>query len=79
MIKAGQELFGFGEAKDCSQCLNNGLGNNKNTAFWEVPMTTALEYLKANPVFHIATVDGTKARVRPFGFVMKKNGVVFLH
>ncbi|MCG6535095.1 MAG: pyridoxamine 5'-phosphate oxidase family protein [Syntrophales bacterium LBB04] len=40
-------------------------------------MTTALEYLKANPVFHIATVDGTKARVRPFGFVMKRNGALY--
>ena len=39
-------------------------------------MTTALEYLKANPVFHIATVDGTKARVRPFGFSMKRNGAL---
>jgi uncharacterized pyridoxamine 5'-phosphate oxidase family protein len=40
-------------------------------------MTTALEYLKANPVFHIATVDGTKARVRPFCFVMKRNGALY--
>jgi len=50
---------------------------NKNTAFREVLMTTALEYLKANPVFHIATVDGTKARVRPFGFSMKRNGALY--
>jgi uncharacterized pyridoxamine 5'-phosphate oxidase family protein len=40
-------------------------------------MTTALEYLKTNPVFHIATVDGTQARVRPFGFVMKRNGALY--
>jgi uncharacterized pyridoxamine 5'-phosphate oxidase family protein len=40
-------------------------------------MTTALEYLKANPVFHIATVDGTKARVRPFGFSMKRNSALY--
>jgi uncharacterized pyridoxamine 5'-phosphate oxidase family protein len=40
-------------------------------------MTTALEYLKANPVFHIATIDGTKARVRPFGFIMKRNGALY--
>ena len=40
-------------------------------------MTTAFEYLKANPVFHIATVDGSKARVRPFGFVMKRNGALY--
>ena len=50
---------------------------NKNTAFQEVTMTTAFEYLKANPVFHIATVDGTKARVRPFGFSMKRNGALY--
>ena len=49
---------------------------NKNT-IQEVRMTTALEYLKANPVFHIATVDGTKARVRPFGFSMKRNGALY--
>jgi uncharacterized pyridoxamine 5'-phosphate oxidase family protein len=36
-------------------------------------MLTAFEYLKANPIFHLATVDGTKARVRPFGFCMKRN------
>jgi uncharacterized pyridoxamine 5'-phosphate oxidase family protein len=40
-------------------------------------MTTALEYLKTNPVFHIATVDGTKARVRPFGFSMKRNDKLY--
>jgi uncharacterized pyridoxamine 5'-phosphate oxidase family protein len=40
-------------------------------------MTTALEYLKTNPVFHIATVDGTQARVRPFGFVMKRTGALY--
>jgi uncharacterized pyridoxamine 5'-phosphate oxidase family protein len=40
-------------------------------------MTTAFEYLKVNPVFHIATVDGTKARVRPFGFNMKRNGKLY--
>ena len=50
---------------------------NKNTVFQEVHMTTALEYLKANPVFHIATIDGTKARVRPFGFSMKRNGTLY--
>lgn len=40
-------------------------------------MTTAYEYLKVNPVFHIATVDGTKARVRPFGFSMKRDGKLY--
>jgi uncharacterized pyridoxamine 5'-phosphate oxidase family protein len=38
---------------------------------------TVLEYLKANPVFHLATVDGNKARVRPFGFVMKRHNRLY--
>ena len=41
-------------------------------------MSTAYEFIKANQVFHIATVDGTKARVRPFGFVMKRNDKLYL-
>jgi len=40
-------------------------------------MNTALEFIKANPVFHIATVDGAKARVRPFGFTMKRNNTLY--
>ena len=36
-------------------------------------MNSALEFIKASPVFHIATVDGAKARVRPFSFIMKRN------
>ena len=40
-------------------------------------MNTALEFIKASPVFHIATVDGTKARVRPFGFIMKRNNKLY--
>jgi uncharacterized pyridoxamine 5'-phosphate oxidase family protein len=40
-------------------------------------MNTALEFIKANPVFHIATVDGNKARVRPFGFIMKRNNALY--
>ncbi len=40
-------------------------------------MNTALEFIKANPVFHLATVDGTKARVRPFGFIMKRNNRLY--
>jgi uncharacterized pyridoxamine 5'-phosphate oxidase family protein len=35
-------------------------------------MNTAFEFLKANPVFFLATVNGAEARVRPFGFVMVK-------
>ncbi len=40
-------------------------------------MTTAVEYLKINPVFHIATGDGTKARVRPVGCSMKRNNALY--
>lgn len=40
-------------------------------------MTTAIEYLKANPVFHIATVEDNKARVRPFGFSMARDGALY--
>ncbi len=41
-------------------------------------MNTAFEFLKANPVFHLATVDGTKARVRPFGFTMIRDNKLYL-
>jgi uncharacterized pyridoxamine 5'-phosphate oxidase family protein len=41
-------------------------------------MNTALEFLKANPVFHLATVDGKTARVRPFGFTMKRNNALYM-
>jgi uncharacterized pyridoxamine 5'-phosphate oxidase family protein len=40
-------------------------------------MNTALEYLKANQVFHLGTTDGTKGRVRPFAFVMKRNETIY--
>lgn len=40
-------------------------------------MNTALEFINASPVFHIATVDGVKARVRPFGFIMKRNNTLY--
>jgi len=40
-------------------------------------MDTAYEFIKASPVFHIATVDGSKARVRPFGFMMKWNNTLY--
>ena len=40
-------------------------------------MNTAIEVLKANKVFHIATVDGARARVRPFSFVMKRNNTLY--
>jgi uncharacterized pyridoxamine 5'-phosphate oxidase family protein len=41
-------------------------------------MNSAFEFLKANQVFHLATIDGAKARVRPFGFVMKRNGALYM-
>jgi len=40
-------------------------------------MNTAYEFLKANQVFHLATVDGSKARVRPFGFTMVRNKALY--
>lgn len=40
-------------------------------------MNTAFEFIKASPVFHIATVDGARARVRPFGFIMKRNDKLY--
>jgi len=41
-------------------------------------MSTAYEFLKANPVFHLATVEGNAARVRPFGFAMVYNNKLYL-
>jgi uncharacterized pyridoxamine 5'-phosphate oxidase family protein len=35
-------------------------------------MITALEFIKANPIFHLASIDGDQARVRPFSFIMKR-------
>jgi len=43
----------------------------------EVSMSTAYDFIKANQVFHIATVDGTQPRVRPFGFIMKRNDALY--
>jgi len=40
-------------------------------------MDTAFDFIKANPVFHIATVDGAMAMVRPFGFIMKRNNTLY--
>ena len=40
-------------------------------------MNTAREFIKASPIFHIATVDGAKARVRPFSFIMKRNNKLY--
>jgi uncharacterized pyridoxamine 5'-phosphate oxidase family protein len=41
-------------------------------------MNSAYEYLKANPTFHLATVNGNQARVRPFGFTMVRNNKLYL-
>ena len=41
-------------------------------------MNSALEFLKASQVFHLATVDETQARVRPFGFVMKRDDKLYM-
>ena len=41
-------------------------------------MSTAYEFLKANPVFHLATVEGDAARVRPFGFAMVYNNKLYI-
>ena len=41
-------------------------------------MNTAYEFLKANPVFHLATIDGEQARVRPFGFSMIRNNRLYM-
>ena len=40
-------------------------------------MSTAFEFLKANKVFMVGTSDGTKGRVRPFAFVMKRNNTAY--
>lgn len=37
-------------------------------------MNEVLKFLTDNPTFYIATVDGNKPRVRPFGFVMEYEG-----
>lgn len=39
-------------------------------------METAYDFLKAN-IFHIATVDDGRPRVRPFGFVMKRDNKLY--
>lgn len=41
-------------------------------------MQKVLEFLKNNPVFYYATVDGNEPRVRPFGFFMEYNGRLYI-
>ena len=38
------------------------------------PNEEIMEFLKENPTFYLATVDGYLPRVRPIGFAMWKNG-----
>jgi uncharacterized pyridoxamine 5'-phosphate oxidase family protein len=51
---------------------------HKNIIIEEVWMGNALQFLKASGVFHIATVDGGKGRVRPFAFCMKWNNAFYM-
>ena len=45
-----------------------------NTAGRGETMNEVLQFLKDNPVFYIATVDGDTPKVRPFGFAMEYDG-----
>lgn len=40
-------------------------------------MNEVLEFLKDNPTFYIATIDGDQARVRPFGAVIEYEGKLY--
>ncbi|MEG0178887.1 MAG: pyridoxamine 5'-phosphate oxidase family protein [Oscillospiraceae bacterium] len=40
-------------------------------------MKRILDFLKANPTFYFATVDGYRPRVRPFGFYMQYNDKLY--
>lgn len=40
-------------------------------------MQKVLDFLAANPVFQLATVDGEKARCRPFGFHIVDGGRLY--
>ena len=41
-------------------------------------MNEVLQFLRDNPVFYLATLDGGRPRVRPFGFVMEYGGKLCL-
>lgn len=41
-------------------------------------MKEVLDFLKANPVFFLATVEGDQPRVRPFGAVAEFGGKLYL-
>ncbi len=40
-------------------------------------MQKVLDFLAANPVFQLATVEGDQPRNRPFGFCMAENGKLY--
>lgn len=40
-------------------------------------MKKVVDFLEANPVFQLATVDGDQPRARPFGFHMVDNGRIY--
>jgi uncharacterized pyridoxamine 5'-phosphate oxidase family protein len=40
-------------------------------------MNEVLKFLKDNPTFYLATVDGNIPKVRPFGFVMEFEGKLY--
>lgn len=40
-------------------------------------MDKVLKFLKDNPIFYLATTDGTTPQVRPFGFVMNFEGKLY--
>ncbi len=40
-------------------------------------MEELMQFLKENPVFYFATVEGYLPRVRPFGFAMEYNGRLY--
>lgn len=40
-------------------------------------MEELMQFLKDNPIFYLATVEGYMPRVRPFGFAMEYNGKLY--
>ncbi len=51
--------------------------NSIKTERGYVIMDEVLAFLKENPTFYFATVEGNLPRVRPFGFVMKYEGKLY--
>lgn len=40
-------------------------------------MSTAFDFFKTSRVFFLGTSDGSKGRVRPFGFIMVRNNALY--